>query len=119
MKSVRMATAAVSAFAVGLYAVIAGGFYFYDLWGAIFSMSIAPVAVILYSSLFGEVEIAPERETRRGARFYALCYYAVLFSVCLSLRGVSFFGFSAVHAAAAACTIIRSYSSIFSLVKPS
>ncbi len=101
----RMATAAVSAFAVGLYRIIAGGFYFYDLWGAIFAMSVAPVAVIIYSSLFGDVEIAPERESRRGVRFYALCYYAVLFSITLSLRSVSFFGFSAVHAAACGCTL--------------
>lgn len=101
----RMATAAVSAFAVGLYAVIAGGFYFYDLWGAIFSMSIAPVAVIVYSSLFGAVEIAPERESVRGKYFYSICYYAVLFSLSISLRGVSFFGFSAVHGAVSACTL--------------
>ena len=101
----RMATAAVAAFAVGLYRIIAGGFYFYDLWGAIFAMSASPVAVIVYSSLFGEVEIAPERESRRGVRFYALCYYAVLFSITLSLRSVSFFGFSAVHAAACGCTL--------------
>ncbi len=101
----RMSTAAVSAFAVGLYRIIAGGFYFYDLWGAIFAMSVAPVAVIVYSSLFGEVEIAPERESSRGVRFYAICYYAVLFSITLSLRSVSFFGFSAVHAAACGCTL--------------
>ena len=84
---------------------ISGGFYFYDLWGALASMSIAPMAVIAYSALFGEVELIPDRESRRGKRLYELFYYALLFSITLSLRSDSFLGFAAAHTAAASCTL--------------
>ncbi len=48
----RMACACVAVFAMSLYAIIRGGFRYYDLFGAIFSIVAAPIAVFLFSGLF-------------------------------------------------------------------
>ena len=50
----RMATSCVSAFIVSLYALVSGGFLYYDLYGALLSILIAPSAVILLNGLFNE-----------------------------------------------------------------
>lgn len=53
----RMAGACVSVFAMSLFAIIRGGFRYYDLFGSLFSMVVAPVAVFLFAGLFeGEYE---------------------------------------------------------------
>lgn len=48
----RMACVCVSVFSTGLYAIIRGGFRYYDLFGTIFSMVAAPLAVFFLAGLF-------------------------------------------------------------------
>lgn len=48
----RMATASVAAFAAGLWKLIAGGFYFYDLRAAIISMVLSPIAAGVFEPIF-------------------------------------------------------------------
>ena len=50
----RMATSCVAAFIVSLYALVSGGFLYYDLYGALIGILIAPSAVILLNGLFNE-----------------------------------------------------------------
>ena len=50
--SLRIMTAAVAAFTTGLYALVSGGFLFYDLYGAVIALLVAPLAVWLYSGLY-------------------------------------------------------------------
>ena len=45
----RMCTAAVCAFAVALYRVVAGGFRYYDLFGALFVLLVTPLSVAVWS----------------------------------------------------------------------
>ncbi len=45
----RMVTGAVCAFLISLYRIIDGGFLYYDLFGAIFSVLVTPAAVAVYS----------------------------------------------------------------------
>lgn len=50
--ALRMATAAVAAFAVGLIRLRLGGYLFYDLYGTILSVVAAPVATLLLYGFF-------------------------------------------------------------------
>ncbi len=45
----RMCTAAVCSFIVSLYRLIEGGFRFYDLFGMVFALLVAPAAVMVWS----------------------------------------------------------------------
>ncbi len=49
----RMASASVGAFIIGIYKLVLGGFLYYDLLGAIIALVGAPVAVYLFSGLAG------------------------------------------------------------------
>ncbi|MBO7341170.1 MAG: hypothetical protein J6U87_00645, partial [Clostridia bacterium] len=49
--SLRMTTACISAFFVGVFRLITGGFLYYDLYGALIGMGIAPVATLAFSGL--------------------------------------------------------------------
>ena len=48
----RMATSSVAAFAAGIWRLVAGGFYFYDLRGAIAAMVLAPLATGIFEPAF-------------------------------------------------------------------
>lgn len=87
----RMMTACVSAFIISLYTIIVGGFVYYDLFGALLSMVIAPVSVYLYAGLFGGRASASLRE-KTIFRWVALG--ALTFSLLFSLRQTSLFGIS-------------------------
>lgn len=50
--ALRMATSAVAVFAVGLVRLRTGGYLFYDLYGTILSVFVAPVAVLLLGGFF-------------------------------------------------------------------
>lgn len=50
----RMATSCMGGFIVSLYALVSGGFLYYDLYGALLSVLIAPSAVILLNGLFND-----------------------------------------------------------------
>jgi len=47
----RMTTACLGVFFVGVYRLIEGGFLYYDLYGALLGMAVAPVAVFLFSGI--------------------------------------------------------------------
>lgn len=77
----RMNSAAIGAFAVGTVRIMIGGFRFYDLFAAIFSLIVAPAATLVLAPHFivsdrrmceGEAfSITPRQE--RAAQFSLLC----------------------------------------------
>ena len=89
----RMACVCVSVFSMSLYAIIAGGFRYYDLFGALFAMTTAPLCVFLFSGAFsGE---ADRLFAERGAEIYRwLAHVALSVAVCLALDGISPSGFA-------------------------
>jgi stage II sporulation protein E len=48
----RMSAVSVSVFSVGLWSIIENGFRYYDLWGALLGMVIAPAAAFIFSMFF-------------------------------------------------------------------
>ncbi len=99
----RMATSAVSAFAVGFYRIFVGGFYVYDLCGCIAATVIAPVATALYMPQFDKNEDQlPESDSTAGKLLSESSYFALLFSLTLAARGIEFAGLSPLHIAVTA-----------------
>lgn len=82
----RMTCSCISVFILSLYAIIAGGFRYYDLFGAFFSMLVAPIATYLYTTLFSE--LSAEKKWMYVLRKIAKIFLA--FTLCLSVRGISF-----------------------------
>jgi len=80
----RMASACIGAFCLSLYAVIAGGFRYYDLFGAFFGLVTAPVATFVFSAYF--------EKSLKGTRIYEIGTLALLAAVTYSVRNISFFG---------------------------
>lgn len=96
----RMATAAVAAFAIGFYRAFVGGFYLYDLGGCITSTVVAPVATALYMPLFeGNREQLPEADSAPGKLLREAAYFILLFSLTVAAAGFEFTGLSPVHIA--------------------
>ncbi len=48
----RMSAVSVSVFSIGLYTIIENNFMYYDLWGALLGMVVAPVAAYIFSFFF-------------------------------------------------------------------
>ena len=80
----RMATAEVAAFMVGLYGVITGGFQFYHLWGTALAMLVAPVGTFIYSGLF----------IKDNRRFFDLATVATVTSISFAIRNMNLLGIS-------------------------
>ena len=94
----RMASAAVCAFAVGFYKMFVGGFYLYDLGGCITSTVVAPLAVAMFMPLFAENDDQlPPRESAAGKILSEAAYFALLFSLSVASVGMEITGLSAVH----------------------
>ena len=74
----RMMTACVSAFTVCLCTIIAGGFRYYDLFGAIFSIIVCPAAVFVYSGYF--------EKKKSDCVMYNLAICAIICSLIYSVR---------------------------------
>ena len=99
----RMMTACVCAFIISLYTIVAGGFLYYDLFGAFFAMVTAPVATFLYAGLFSagiRKREEPARERAEGKLSYrevrrTVAIAALSFSVLYALRDISILGISA------------------------
>lgn len=89
----RMACACVSVFAMSLAAIIRGGFQYYDLFGALLSMIVAPVATLLFAGLF-EGEIGRLLEGKRARFAEHAAHVAVIVALCYSLDRVSLLGVS-------------------------
>ena len=81
----RVANAAVGAFAIGLRRWMTGGMLYYDLYGAILSTVAAPAATLLLLGLF--------RQTREE-RGYWVGALSLCAAVTFSLRGESVYGIS-------------------------
>lgn len=78
----RMVTAALCALVVGLYRSIVGGFRYYDLFGALLLVLLAPAAVAVFSAaLNGRVKHPLIREPSRALLLFALVWSAVPWSL--------------------------------------
>ncbi len=82
----RMATACVGAFFIGLYAIKKGEYRFFDLFSAMFFMVCAPAAAYIFSNLW-----AQERD-KLGVFLRSCATVALLGAMALSLRDISLFG---------------------------
>ena len=71
----RMSAVSVSVFSVGLWSIIENGFRYYDLWGALLGMVIAPVAAFIFSMFF-------DAETK-NARNVALAAFLICDDIAL------------------------------------
>lgn len=80
----RMATSAACAFIVGIYLIIAGEFEYFHLFGAIFSIIVAPLATFVYAGCFEE-----------KGKWRELAIGALLVSLTFALRGIYLIGISA------------------------
>ena len=96
----RMATACLSSFIVGIYCLTVGGFLYYDLYGAILSLVAAPAAVILMSGQFG---ITRTRGRFADFSFLFMASVLVYFSKSLTFQGISFSAFGAMFATLFVC----------------
>lgn len=83
----RVAAAAVSVFALSLYPIISGGFRYYDLFGAIFSIVVTSVAVLLFYGAFSHRENEGEG-FRYAALYKKAARIALSGALCLSLSSV-------------------------------
>ena len=87
--SLRAASAAVGAFAIGLHRLIEGGMLYYDLYGTIISTVSAPIAVLIVSGFFSE----KAKKYRRLIGFIVLAF-GVIFAVGdTKLYGISLAAF--------------------------
>ncbi len=86
--TLRMATACVGAFLVSVWAIVSGGYRYYDLFGAFVAMTAAPLATLLYSFLF-----SPDR---RGSVLWEGAAAGLLVSLCYAVREIEIFGISLV-----------------------
>lgn len=82
----RMSTAAIGAFIIGLYPLMANGFLYYDLYAAILGIIAAPVAVFIFFGIFNNTDI------RGGLYYTALALIA--FGTVFGSRGLSIYGIS-------------------------
>ena len=82
----RMTTACMGVFIIGLYKLIEGGFLYYDLYGVILAMVVAPLAVILTHGVFNGSVTA--------SRFGYFSASVLTFGVVYAAREVSFYGIS-------------------------
>lgn len=83
--SMRVVAAAVGAFGVGLYRLLASGFLYYDLFGAIVGIAVAALAGAVMCPL----------ESKRGSELARTVALAVLLcGVTWGLRGIGFYGIS-------------------------
>ncbi len=80
----RMSSAAIAVFCLSLYAIIAGGFRYYDLFGAFFSIVTAPAAVFIFSGYF--------EEDLKKTRFHDVSVLALLVALTYSVRSITVFG---------------------------
>lgn len=81
----RMATAEISTFMIGLYTVIINGFQYYHLWGTALAMLVAPTATFIYSGCF----------VKNNKRFFELGIASLLTTVSYAIRDMYFIGISA------------------------
>ncbi len=80
----KMSAAAIATFCLSVYALVAGGFRYYDLFGAFFALVCAPAAVFLFSGYF-------DRELKSTA-LRSVGTLALLSALTYALRDFTLFG---------------------------
>lgn len=98
----RMTCSCVAVFLLSLYAIVAGGFRYYDLFGAFFSMLVAPIATFFYCSFSGDMPL----DTVWLTRVRRLAKSLLSFSLCLSFSGLEISGISLGMTAAFVATLV-------------
>lgn len=88
--SLRIISASVGAFIVGLYRMFVGGFLYYDLFGAILSIGVAALGTFLWYFLPSERALNTKKEVGRVLR--TLGGGSLVAALVYGLRGVSFYG---------------------------
>ena len=96
----RVMSASLGVFFVGIWKIISGGFHFYDLFGAIFYLVLTPTATWLFSTYFTVNEqklregksfaITPQKE-----KFYDISCALLISAFLFSLDGKTVLGLSA------------------------
>ncbi|MBE6600172.1 MAG: hypothetical protein E7640_03085 [Ruminococcaceae bacterium] len=80
----KMSSAAIATFCLSIYSLIGGGFRYYDLFGAFFSLVCAPAAVFVFSGYF-------DRELKNTA-LRSVAILAIITALTYSLRNFMLFG---------------------------
>ena len=89
----RMASVCVSVFSLSLFSIIRGGFRYYDLFGALFSMAVAPIGVFLFCGLF-QGEYNRIFTPRTEPILTALSEITLAVALCYALGDVTLYGIS-------------------------
>ena len=96
----RMASASVGAFIIGIYKLVLGGFLLYDLWGTVIALVAAPVTVYLFSGLAGnggvlgvERSVVPAY-VGEGRRFCGLISLLAALVIATKSLDINLFGMS-------------------------
>ena len=102
----RLATSACSAFALEFARMTAGGFYLYDLLGAVTAMICAPCATALFIPLFPKNKKLFTDPCAAKVRLLGIASrHALMIFLCLALRDISVFGIKPVHCAVCLCVL--------------
>lgn len=95
----RAASASVAVFALSLYSVITGGFRYYDLFGAIFSVLTASAATVIFYAAFSQTD-GNQKSVNISTLRKKTATLAIAASLCLSLNSIPLKGVSLGLAAA-------------------
>lgn len=87
--SLRMTASSLCAFIIGLYTIIAGGYRYYDLFGAVFAIVVSPAAVWLLAGWFE----GDGRDVTKRARFL-LGASTIMAGLCYAARDINVMGIS-------------------------
>lgn len=91
----KVMSASVGVFFLGVWRIIEGGFRFYDLFASVFYIVFTPICALLFNSCFtyGR-EIGARAHTPREERAFYISLLAVFCALTFSLSGISFLGIS-------------------------
>ena len=85
--ALRMSTSCVGALAIGVYLLIKGGFLYYDLYGALISLAVAPIATGLFSGLL--------QKRKEGSTYYVVAFIALSGVLVFATRNIEIYHISA------------------------
>lgn len=87
----RMATACAAAFTVSLYNMNVGGYRYYDLFSALFSMAASPAFVFVF---FGAFHSKEKERDKTDSFFHIIGKVGIMFTLVYCCRGADIFGIS-------------------------
>ncbi len=85
--ALRMSTSCVGALAIGVYLLIKGGFLYYDLYGALISLFVAPITTAVFSGL--------SQKKREGSLYYVVAFIALSGVLVFATRNIEIYHISA------------------------